>query len=84
MAPERGTARETEEKQLMAKVRTLMMTDEWDALMRLVNRRVVNLSREPVTGRDAFETLRALHTREGRIDGLLKFFDDLDNGASSQ
>lgn len=84
MAQEKNTLREMEEKQLMAKLKNLMTTESWDILIKLMNRRVGELHRESITGRDAFETLRALHMKEGRIDGLLKFFDDLEIMASNQ
>lgn len=81
---EKNTIREMEERQMMAKLKNLMTTDTWDILIKMLNRRVAELYQDPITGRDSFETLRALHMREGRIDGLLKFFDDLEIGASNQ
>jgi hypothetical protein len=84
MAQEKNTLREMEERKMMAKLKEFMTTDSWDILIRLMNKRVNELYREQITGRDSFETLRALHMREGKIHGLLSFFDDLEIGASNE
>ena len=59
-------------------IKRMMEDDAWDVLMQILARRLERLRGEPITGQNAFEELRMLHVRQGKIDGLVEFFDDIE------
>lgn len=60
----------------------LMDKPGWDALAKLVAVTINELNARETPGQNAFETLRALHTREGQVKGLREFFDGIEKGDS--
>ncbi|MES2216639.1 MAG: hypothetical protein V4481_05090 [Patescibacteria group bacterium] len=54
----------------------------WAALMKLVAMTINDLNARSVPGTNAFETLRSLHIREGKVDALKEFFNGIENGES--
>jgi hypothetical protein len=54
----------------------------WSALTKLVAMTINELNAREIPGQNEFETLRALHIRQGRTEGLKEFFNDLENGVS--
>lgn len=65
-----------------SQIRSLMQEQGWDVVQRLLEDEVASINAEPAQGSDAFSTLRALHRREGRVDGLKSFFEKLERGAT--
>ncbi len=65
-----------------AQVMSLMEKPGWAALLKLVAMTVNDLNSRRVQGQNEFETLRSLHTREGRVDALTEFFNGIENGES--
>lgn len=59
-------------------LKRLMQTDAWDVVDQALANRVNKLRGEPVSGQNEFETLRMLHVHQGKVDGLIEFFDDLE------
>ena len=64
-----------------ALLKRLMQDDGWDVLKIVLNNRLLRLSSEPITGSSAFEELRALHKKQGKLEGLVEFFDDTEKMA---
>lgn len=62
-------------------IKSLQREAGWEALVKLLGEHVESLRAEPITGSNAFEELRSLHTKQGKIDGLLEFFDIIDQKA---
>jgi hypothetical protein len=65
-------------------LKMFMQGDAWDLILRLLGGRISELQAADMTGQNAFETLRALHLRDGGVTELKKFFDDLERGAFSE
>ena len=64
-----------------AAVKRLMQTDAWAIVEQALANRVARLRAGEINGSDAFETLRMLHKQQGKIEGLVEFFDDLERQA---
>lgn len=54
----------------------------WEVLLKLVSMTIGELNSREIPGQNEFETLRALHTRQGKVDGLKEFFNGIENGES--
>ena len=54
------------------------MDDSWDALMKAKEEYIAKNSIGSITGNSEFETLRELHTKQGKIQGVTDFFEDLE------
>ncbi len=61
-----------------AMLKRLIQDDAWNVLMEQLQKRLDELNAEPITGQNAFEELRSLHMKQGRIDGIKQFFDDIE------
>ena len=70
------------DKKDSAQILSLMEHKGWDTLIKLVAMTISDLNARKSSGTNAFETLRSLHTREGKVDGLTEFFEGLDRGES--
>ena len=62
-------------------VKRLMQSDGWSVIETALANRVSRLKAEEVNGSDSFETLRMLHKKQGKIEGLVEFFEDLEKQA---
>ncbi len=62
-------------------IKNLMNSDGWNELLTLLGREIDELHAEPIAGSNEFETLRALHYRDGKVAGLKEFFDKLERRA---
>lgn len=59
-------------------IKRMMQSADWDILENILAIYLSELATEPVSGSNSFEELRALHLKQGKIDGLKEFFDKLD------
>ena len=59
-------------------IKRLIMDDSWDALMKAKEEYIAKNSIGNITGNSEFETLRELHTKQGKIQGIIDFFEDLE------
>lgn len=59
-------------------IRKLMRDDGWTALLSFVAMKVDSWKDAGISGRTAFEELRMLHTRDGKIQGVKELFDEID------
>jgi hypothetical protein len=59
----------------------LMQEEGWAVLEQALANRIARLQAQPISGTTAFESLRALHTRDGKVEGLREFFDDIEKMA---
>lgn len=64
-----------------AQIRSLMKEDRWDAIVRFVSLKIETWNNEDVNGNDAFQTLRALHMRDGKVAGVREVFDQMERQA---
>lgn len=62
-------------------LKSLMKESGWSVLEQKLADHITKLEAEKVVGGNAFEELRALHTKQGKVDGLREFFDMLERGA---
>jgi len=65
----------------IGQLQQLMKEDGWEILLRQLADYIDKVNAEKVTGANEFESLRMLHTNQGRVDGLTEFFDKLDKKA---
>lgn len=68
-------------KAQQAQIRSLMKDDRWDAIVRFFGLKIEQWKGEKVNGDSAFQELRALHTRDGKVEGLTEFFDQMERQA---
>lgn len=66
------------DKTQAAALKRLMATDAWSVLEQALDNRLMKLKKEEVNGSNEFETLRMLHKVQGKIEGLVEFFDDVE------
>ena len=64
-----------------AQIKGLMREQGWAALMKFVGLKLDSWRESAITGTNAFEELRMLHTRDGKVTGVLEFFEDLEKNA---
>lgn len=68
---------QTEQKQ----IQTLAKDERWDALIKFVELKLEQWRGEEVAGPSAFEELRAMHKRDGKIAGVLELFEQIEKKA---
>lgn len=66
------------EKSHLALIKRLLKMDEWDAMQAALEEYINELRAQQPSGRNGFETLRALHRKEGGVDHLREFFNKLE------
>lgn len=66
------------DKGQMALLKQMVRGDAWDVLLLALKDYLDGLKDQQITGANAFETLRELHTRQGKEDGLKEFFDKVE------
>lgn len=64
-----------------AQIRSLMKDDRWDAVVRYVALKLERWQDERISGANEFETLRALFTRDGKVEGVREVFDGMEQQA---
>lgn len=69
------------DKAQVGALKRLMQNDAWDVLTQAYENRVKRLQSEPTVGQNAFEELRMLHKQQGKIEGLVEFFSDIEKMA---
>lgn len=65
----------------ISQLKQLMKEEGWEILLRVLAGYINELNAENITGQNAFEALRALHSRQGKVEGLTEFFEHLDKKA---
>lgn len=63
-----------------AQIFSLMEHKGWGVLTKLVAMTVNDLNARKAAGTNEFEVLRSLHIKEGRVDALKEFFNDVESG----
>ena len=64
-----------------SQVRSLMKEDRWDIVIKFLGEKLDQWRSEKIVGQNAFESLRMLHTRDGKVEGVNEFFEQLERGA---
>lgn len=65
-----------------AQVRAIMKSNEWDAVLAFAGKKLDAWREERVAGNNEFETLKSLFTRDGKVEGLLEFLNQLESEAT--
>lgn len=65
----------------ISQIKLFMKEDGFEVLLRILAQHIDEINATKVTGQNAFETLRELHIREGKVEGLTEFFDRLERNA---
>ena len=60
----------------------MMSKPGWAELLKLVTMTIRELNDREIPGQNEFETLRALHTVQGKVEGVMEFFNNLENGSA--
>ncbi len=66
------------DKGQLALLKRIQQEDGWDVIMRALQQHIDDLRAQEITGNNEFETLRALHKNQGKVDGLLEFFEKVE------
>lgn len=61
-----------------SQIRAFMKERGWGSVMRFVGMKIDQWKEMPITGNDAFTELRALHTRDGKVSGVLELFEEME------
>lgn len=81
MRPQRKQTAMALNKLQKQKLGRLVRDDVWDILVLALDEQIVKIQSEKVTGSNDFETLRMLHTNQGKVDGLKEFFNKVETDA---
>lgn len=68
-------------KAQQSQIRGLMKSEGWDAVIKFVALKLDQWREQAVNGTTAFEELRALHKRDGKVEGVTELFDQLERQA---
>lgn len=61
-----------------AQVRAFMQQPAWSAVVKFMDLKLSQWREMPISGVSAFEELRALHTRDGKVAGVLELFNEME------
>ena len=50
----------------------------YDIISRLMAEYAVIINNTEITGENAFQTLKQLHTQKGKVDGVTEFFNEIE------
>lgn len=64
-----------------ARIKQVMKTDEWESVIRFFALKLTQWQSEKITGISEFDTLKNLHTMQGKVDGLEEFMNQLEQQA---
>ena len=62
-------------------IKGLMRENGWSALLKFVAMKTEQWQEQAITGTTAFEELRALHTRDGKVNGVKELFEEMERSA---
>lgn len=68
-------------KQEKAQIKSLQQDKRWDAITRFVGLKLDQWRETLISGQNAFEELRALHKRDGKVEGVLEIFEQMEQRA---
>lgn len=69
------------DKKEKAQVKSLMSDQRWLMVIKFAALKTDYWKDQAITGRTGFEELRSLHKRDGKIEGLIEFMDQLEKEA---
>lgn len=75
---------DTLNKKEQAMIKSLMKDDRWNAVTKFIVLKLKQWNEQEINGTSAFQELRALHTRDGKVTGIKEFFDQLEQQAYEQ
>ena len=62
-------------------LKVMLSEKGYDMLCELRDKVIRRWNDQTVSGQDAFQTLRAVHRKEGKVEGLVEFFETLEKEA---
>lgn len=65
----------------ISQLKELTKENGWDVLMKYLGQYIEETNGIEINGQNAFETLRMLHTNQGKVSGVTEFFDRLERKA---
>lgn len=68
-------------KQERAQIKSLQQDERWNAVMKFVSLKLTQWREAKVVGENAFQELRMLHSRDGKVDGVLEVFNQMEQQA---
>ncbi len=68
-------------KQEKAQIKSIQGDDRWNAVLKFVGLKLTQWRESGVSGRTSFEELRALHKRDGKVEGVLEVFEQMERQA---
>lgn len=60
------------------RLKSLLKGEVWDLVMKFAGLKIKQWQADAVSGENAFQELRALHKRDGKVDGLNEFLEQLE------
>ena len=69
------------DKREKAQIKSIQQDERWNAVMKFVGLKLAQWREEGINGQNAFEELRALHRRDGKVDGALEIFEQMERQA---
>lgn len=64
-------------KQEQAQLKALLRADNWGVLEKYIAIYTGEINAQEITGTNAFETLRTLHTNQGKVNGMEELLERL-------
>lgn len=69
-------------KEQRAQLKSLTREPGWDVLIILMDDIQTTIARTPISGTNAFEELRMLHTNSGKVEGVKLILDEAERLAN--
>jgi hypothetical protein len=63
------------------KIKEVMKTDGWDSVVKFFAYKISQWNDEKITGSNEFDTLKNLHTQQGKVGGMEEFMEQLERQA---
>lgn len=62
----------------LVQLKGLIKTEVWDVLLKVLAQYIDDIEQQPVDGMNEFMTLKNLHTKQGKIEGIKEFFERIE------
>jgi hypothetical protein len=68
-------------KAQQGQIKSIMGDARWDSVIRFMALKLDQWRSEAINGSSAFEELRSLHKRDGKVEGVVELFDQMERQA---
>jgi hypothetical protein len=63
------------------RIKHLLKSDEWDSVLKFFSYKISQWNDEEISGENEFQTLKNLHQKKGKVEGLKEFMNQMEQQA---